>query len=142
MLFQFIAAFLLLALTVLINASGLTLVMRRLNFEKAVGHSDFWAPTWLLIRFTAWVVMIHIVAIVGWALFYTWQRCLPDFGSALYFSAVTYTTVGYGDLVLPSGWRLFAGVEAITGILMCGLSTGFFFAVVSRIHATQARGPQ
>ena len=46
--------------------------------------------------------------------------------------AVTYTTVGYGDLVLPQEWRLLGPVEGLTGILMCGLSTGFFFAVVSK----------
>jgi hypothetical protein len=50
----------------------------------------------------------------------------------MYFSAVTYTTTGYGDLVLPKEWRLVGGVEALTGILMCGWSTGFFFAAVSR----------
>jgi hypothetical protein len=43
---------------------------------------------------------------------------------------VTYTTTGYGDLVLPVEWRLVGGIEALTGILMCGLSTGFFFAVL------------
>jgi hypothetical protein len=58
---------------------------------------------------------------------------MQDIQSALYFSAVTYTTTGYGDLVLPPEWRLVGAVEALTGILMCGWSTGFFFAVVSRI---------
>jgi hypothetical protein len=47
---------------------------------------------------------------------------------------VTYTTTGYGDLVLPPEWRLVGGIEALTGILMCGLSTGFFFAVVGRVY--------
>lgn len=56
-----------------------------------------------------------------------------DLPSAFYFSAVTYTTTGYGDRVLPEEWRLVGGVEALTGILMCGWSTGFFFAVVSRM---------
>jgi hypothetical protein len=60
------------------------------------------------------------------------QGCLPDAETSFYFFGVTYTTVGYGDLVLPMPWRLFAPVEAVTGILMCGLSTGLFFAVVSR----------
>ena len=46
---------------------------------------------------------------------------------------MTYTTTGYGDLVLPSEWRLVGGVEALTGILMCGWSAAFFFAVVSRM---------
>jgi hypothetical protein len=58
--------------------------------------------------------------------------------SAFYFSAVTYTTTGYGDVVLPADWRLLGGVEALTGILMCGWSTGFFFAIVDRIY--QPRG--
>ena len=68
-----------------------------------------------------------------WALFYVWQRAMPDVPSALYFSAVTYTTTGYGDLVLPDEWKLVGAVEALTGILMCGWSTGFFVAVVSRV---------
>jgi hypothetical protein len=58
---------------------------------------------------------------------------MPDIESAMYFSIVTYTTTGYGDLVLPEGKRLVCGIESLTGILMCGWSTGFFFAVVSRI---------
>jgi voltage-gated potassium channel Kch len=57
--------------------------------------------------------------------------------SALYFSAVTYTTTGYGDVVLPTEWRLVGAVEALTGILMCGWSSGFWFVVVS--HALQAK---
>ena len=62
---------------------------------------------------------------------------MPDVQTAVYFSAVTYTTTGYGDLTLPEVWRLVGAVEALTGILMCGLSTGFFFAVLSRLHQTQ-----
>jgi hypothetical protein len=61
-----------------------------------------------------------------------WQGCLPDAESAFYFSGVTYTTVGYGDLVLPKPWRILAPIEALTGLLMCALSGGLFFAVVSR----------
>ena len=62
---------------------------------------------------------------------------MPDLTSGLYFSAVTYTTTGYGDLVLPADWRLVGGIEALTGILMCGWSTGFFFAIVSRLNQTR-----
>ena len=64
---------------------------------------------------------------------YVAEHGMPDLESAMYFSAVTYTTTGYGDLVLPAQWRLVGGVEALTGILMCGWSTGFFFAIVSRV---------
>jgi voltage-gated potassium channel Kch len=71
--------------------------------------------------------------------FYVWTHALPDLQSALYFSAVTYTTTGYGDLVLPKEWQLVGAVEALTGILMCGWSTGFFVAVVGRMFTTVAR---
>ena len=64
---------------------------------------------------------------------------MPDLPTAFYFSAVTYTTTGYGDLVLPHDWRLVGGVEALTGILMCGWSTGFFFAIVNRLYEPQSR---
>jgi hypothetical protein len=58
---------------------------------------------------------------------------MPDLRTSVYFSAVTYTTTGYGDLVLPNEWRLVGAIEALSGILMCGWSTGFFFAIVSRL---------
>ena len=62
---------------------------------------------------------------------------MPDLQSALYFSAVTYTTTGYGDLVLAQEWRLVGAIEALTGILMCGWSTGFFFAAASRMFGAE-----
>ena len=66
-------------------------------------------------------------------------------GVLVYFSAVIYTTVGYGDLVLPQEWRLVGAVEGLTGILMCGPSTGLFFAVVSKFslpnHRTEQTDP-
>ena len=88
-----------------------------------------------------WIVLFHLIEIAVWALFFAWKQAMPDLSSALYFSAVTYTTTGYGDLVLPEEWRLVGAVEALTGILMCGWSTGFFFAVVSRmLHPTELDG--
>jgi hypothetical protein len=81
-----------------------------------------------------WIVILHLVEILAWAGLYVWNTALPDMGTAVYFSAVTYTTTGYGDVVLPPRWRLDGAVEALTGILMCGWSTGFFVAVVNRVY--------
>jgi hypothetical protein len=86
-------------------------------------------------------VLLHLVEIAAWAAYYAWRDAMPDFASALYFSAVTYTTTGYGDLVLAPEWRLVGAVEALTGILMCGWSTGFFFAAVNRIVRTGEERP-
>ena len=85
------------------------------------------------------MIGLHLIEICAWALLYGWRGAMPDFQTAFYFSAVTYTTTGYGDLVLPADWRLVGAVEALTGILMCGWSTAFFFAVVSRLHEAQAK---
>ena len=89
---------------------------------------------WLFIRVTLWLVVIHLTEVSVWGMFYYWQGCLPDVESAFYFSGVTYATIGYGDLVLPKQWRMLGPVEGLTGILMCGLSAGVFFAVVNRIY--------
>ena len=130
MLWNMLVGWCLMALCVVIHAVGLTLahrVLRRRPPPTAVR-----ASIWLLITLTGAIVLLHGMAIAVWALFYVWGRALPDLQSSLYFSAVTYTTTGYGDLVLPKGWQLLGAVEALTGILMTGLSTGFFFAAVSQ----------
>src|SRR5437762_5919213 len=91
-----------------------------------------WPITWLLIRIACLLIVIHMFEIAVWALFFWWQKCLPDAESSFYFSGVTYATIGYGDLVLPKEWRLFGPLEALTGTLMCGLSTAFLFVIVSK----------
>jgi hypothetical protein len=102
--------------------------------RQPIDSDRFWRWTWLFIGIAGWMVFLHLAEITTWALLYLWAEAMADLPSALYFSAVTYTTTGYGDLVLPQEWRLVGGVEALTGILMCGWSTGFFFAVVSQMY--------
>jgi len=131
----------LMALCVLIHASGVTWALGRL---RAVSGSmqEFWRGTSVFVLVAAWIVLLHLFEIAVWAAFYSWKDAMPDMSSALYFSAVTYTTTGYGDLVLPAEWRLIGGIEALTGILMCGWSTGFFFAVAGRMSdRTRATRP-
>jgi hypothetical protein len=130
MIWKFLTAWSLLALTVTIHAAGLSMMLRRLRRPPAAG---FWPMTRLLVWVAWYLLLLHLAAISLWALFFWYQQCLPDAESSFYFSGVTYSTLGYGDLVLPKEWRLFGPVEGLTGILMCGLSAGFFFAVLSRL---------
>jgi NADH:ubiquinone oxidoreductase subunit 6 (subunit J) len=139
MLWGLLNALLLMALCVAIHAGGVTAALRLIQKGPAT-TPRFWSWTWLFVRLAGWMVLLHLVEIAVWGAFFVWRRAIPDPASALYFSAVTYTTTGYGDIVLPEAWRLYSAVEALTGILMCGWSTGFFFAVVNRIYQSRPEG--
>ena len=132
MLSKLLFAWCLMALCVAIHAGGIASTLLWLR-RQTDSPARFWSWTWLFIRVAGRVIVFHFIEISVWAVFFVWQAAMTDLSSALYFSAVTYTTTGYGDLVLPKEWRLLGGVEALTGILMCGWSTGFFFAVVNEI---------
>ena len=122
----------LVVVTVLVHATGFSALLRTMMRVRALDRSGFGSAYLMLVALTCWLLLIHLTEIFVWGLFYFWQGCLPNAESALYFSAVTYTTVGYGDLVLPERWRMFGPLEALTGTLMFGLSTGLFFAIVLR----------
>jgi hypothetical protein len=145
MLSKLLLSWCLVGLCVAIHAAGIASALLWLR-QRTEAARRFWAWTWLFSRVAGWIILIHLVEITAWALLFLWQDAMPDLPSALYFSAVTYTTTGYGDLVLPQEWRLLGGVEALTGILMCGWSTGFFFAVANgmlegRFAADEPRVP-
>jgi len=142
MLSKLFIAWCLMALCVTIHAIGLTAAFSWMKGRSATIQGRFWSATWMLICIAGWAVLMHLLQIAVWAFFYAWKHGMPDLTSAFYFSAVTYTTTGYGDLVLPKQWRLVGGVEALTGILMCGLSTGLFFAVFTKIFSlNRGSGP-
>ena len=132
MIGQFVFASCLVAITVMIHAAGLGIVLSHVLHYRVHPDTRFVPVTWLLIRIAWWLILIHIVEIAVWALFFWWEGCLPDVESSFYFSGVTYATLGYGDLLLPKEWRMLGPLEALTGTLMCGLSIAFFFAVLSR----------
>jgi hypothetical protein len=138
MVTRLIVACSVMALCVTIHAAGLAFALRWLR--DSAGPHPVLSNLRLFIRIAAWIVVLHLLEILTWAALYVGNGALPDMATAVYFSSVTYTTTGYGDVVLPPGWRLDGGVEALTGILMCGWSAGFFVAVVNRLsHQPAAR---
>ena len=138
MLLKLLLALCLMALCVAIHASGMTGALRWVR-RQPYSARQIWRWNWFFVCVAGWTILLHLLEISVWAFFYFWTDAISGLQSAFYFSTVTYTTTGYGDLVLPEEWRLVGGVEALTGILMCGWSTGFFFAVVSRLHDAQSR---
>ena len=93
----------------------------------------------LVVQTTVAMIVLHTLVILLWAGFYR-LRCFPSWELAFYFSGSTYATVGYGDVTLPSQWRLLAPLESLTGVLMCGVSVSILFAIVTRL--VDARDPQ
>jgi hypothetical protein len=139
MLMKLLVAGGLVAVTVAMHAVGFSALLRAMMRSHALGTSGFRPVTGWVIGLTCWLVLIHVAEISLWGLVYYGWGCMPDAESALYFSGVTYTTLGYGDHLLPKPWRMLAPLEALTGILMCGLSTGLFFAVVNRFISKWAQ---
>jgi hypothetical protein len=86
----------------------------------------------LMVRLTATMIALHLLEIAVWAGFYRW-RCLPGWAMAFDFSAGSYSTGGTAGIVLPPMWRFLGPMESLTGVLMCGLSVGLLFAIVTRL---------
>ena len=128
-----LTALILVALTVAIHATGLAMLAQWLNRSLPVLARTFWPMTGRLVAVVWFLLLIHVVEVSLWAFFYLLWGLFPDAESAFYYSGVTYATIGYGDLVLPSPWRMFSPIEGLTGILMCGASGAFLVAVFTRL---------
>ena len=68
-----------------------------------------------------------------WAGFYLWLGFLSDLETALYFSTITFSTIGYGDIVPSHDWRVLAGMEGVNGFIMIGWSTAYLVAAGTRV---------
>ena len=134
MLSIILSACVLAALTVLVHTAGIAVLLRHLTSLYALPPNNVWPVIRRLLHIIWWLLLLHLAEVSIWAWFYLWRGCLPDAQTAFYFSGVTYTSLGYGDVVLAPPWRLITPIEALVGVVMVGFSTGYFFVVVSRIH--------
>jgi Ion channel len=83
------------------------------------------------------LVAIHTVEIWLYGCAYMAVGALPDFEEALYFSTASFTTLGYGDIVLDHHWRLLGAIEGANGLLLFGWSTAFLFSVTGRLRTLE-----
>ncbi|WP_171099156.1 ion channel [Ruegeria sp. HKCCD7255] len=79
------------------------------------------------------IILIHTLQVWIWAIVWVLGDVLPDWNTALYFSLVTFTTLGYGDIVLGEELRIFGAFASVTGLLAFGLSTAFLVALMTRV---------
>lgn len=83
------------------------------------------------------IIAVHVLEAWIWAALYQYLGEFDDVASALYFSVVTCTTLGYGDLTLSARWRLLASLQAIGGLILFGASTAFFLRVMEALFAVR-----
>jgi voltage-gated potassium channel len=133
-------AAILVALTLLLQCAGMAVLIHwvRTYLERGLHRFGVFRSAILMVQFTSVIIALHLLQILLWAGFYRWNG-LPSWESAFYFSAASYSTVGAGDLLLPRMWRTLGPVESVTGVLMCGLSAAFLFAIVTRLVKREER---
>ena len=133
MLVQLIIATAMVVVTVLIHLFGLALLMRVLRSHTRVFRKLTIMPLTLLLAATVGIIAIHTLEIWVYALLYLQLDAFGHFEQALYFSTVTYATIGYGDLVMPHQWRILGAIEGAAGIIMLGWSTAFVVSLMTQL---------
>ena len=132
---QLVVGFILTTLGIVIHIGGLLLMTRILKWltVKGMGQPGVLKSFLLLLFAALFILFVHIVGIWFWALYFLANGVFETLEQALYFSTVTSTTLGYGDVILEPGWRLLGSFHGMTGIILFGVSTAFFIAVFRRL---------
>ena len=125
-------AVLLLILTLCLQCVGVAALVEWLRGAKDGQGFGPVRSAVLVVKSTIAIIILHGLVILLWASFYRWQ-CFPSWELAFYFSSSSYATVGYGDVTLPSRWRLLGPLESMAGVLMCGVSVCLLFATITRL---------
>ena len=137
---QFVVASAMAMLCVLIHGIGLFSLARALRTEAAVERLNRIAPLSPRgMAFTLGIVVailaLHGLEIWAFAFVYLGLGAIPGLEDALYYSTISYSTVGYNDTHISPEWRLLGAFQSILGMVLIGWSTAFFFRILGRIEA-------
>jgi len=94
------------------------------------------AVVWILVSSVIYLTTLHLLQSVIWGVVYLFTPQITELSNlsdAVYFSIVTFTTLGYGDISIASHWRLLSGIEAINGIMLIGWSTAILYSLLQAI---------
>lgn len=121
--------------SIVIHALPLGAIIHVVRREQKLGRagSGFWVDMSIVLRAVVYALAAHLVEIALWAGIFVACGEFHQFGLAYYHSAVNYTTLGYGDIVMSPKWKLLGPLEAADGMLMFGVSTAMVFAVIQRL---------
>lgn len=139
MLVNLTLATVMVVLTVVVHFVGLLVLLRILRYRghRFRAQESILGQCILIIMVVLGIFAIHTLEIWLYALIFFSIGAIGDFDSALYFSTVTFASLGYGDIVLESDWRLFGAIEAVNGLILLAWSTAFLIALMSRLRALE-----
>lgn len=134
MIIQLIMGSLVIAIAVAIQAEMFNLLSNRI--EPLIQHARRWlrrfANTGVITVAVLYVLLVQTVCVWVWAIAFMVAGAFDSFEPALYFALVSFTTVGFGDIVLPAGWRIMSGLTAAHGFLSFGWSAAYMVELVRR----------
>jgi len=133
-----VGASIIIIINVIIQTLVCTIWLRRVTpILKGSNDISNTMIVWLLLISFLIFTLLHVGHAMVWAGFYYFYPSSTLFGSfseALYFSLVTLTTLGYGDITLTPEWRLLSGLQAINGIMLIGWSTAMMYSLIQHIY--------
>ena len=115
---------------------GLTRLLRLERQEERMAHLSPLSARGIFLTFGVVFSLfaIHGIEIWLYALVYLLLDALPDLETAVYFSTITYSTIGYDDKGMDKSWQLVAAIEGINGVILMGWSTAFFISMIGRLR--------
>jgi hypothetical protein len=125
--------------TVIIHFFGIVLLLRLVSSHgHRVAHlSDNLRHSLVLVAAVLGIVLLHTLEIWAYAALYLGLGALDHFEPALYFSTVSFTSLGYGDIVLTPDWRILGAIEAANGLILFGWSTAFLLSLMGKLRALE-----
>jgi len=117
--------------TIVIHAIALLGIIHFVRRQHLLGRTGvrFWRDVAIVSGATMLAGVAHLVEVVIWASVFVFCGEFAQFGGAFYHSAMNYTTLGYGDVIMTPSWKLFGPLEAADGMLMFGVSTAMIISV-------------
>jgi voltage-gated potassium channel len=131
---ELILATIMVLLMILTHLAGLAIITRLLRSHSRMMRRVRLLPFTILLGASMGLIATHTIEIWLYAAVYLGLGVFRSFEQALYFSTVTYSSIGYGDLVLPRQWRIFGAIEGPAGIMMIGLSTAYFVSLLTQLR--------
>jgi hypothetical protein len=139
MLLQLVIGSFVISLTIIVEAIFIGIAERTLTARgDFLKEKPYHAKTIIsLILVTLWLMLSHSIGVWIWAATFLVLDTFSGLEPALYFSVVSFTTLGFGDVLLDEKWRLLSGLTAANGLLIFGLSTAFLVEFLSRVRRAQ-----